>query len=134
MATNIFVNLPVRDLQASIKFFTHLGYSFNQNYTDESATCMIVAENIYVMLLTETRFKEFTPKPIADARTSTEVLVCLALESREAVQTMVAKAIEAGGSNYKEPQDHGFMYGHGYQDLDGHLWELVHMSGEPPKQ
>lgn len=134
MATNIFVNLPVRDLQASIKFFTHLGYSFNKNYTDETATCMIVAENIYVMLLTEARFKEFTPKPIADARTSTEVLVCLALESREAVQTMVAKAIEAGGSNYKEPQDHGFMYGHGYQDLDGHLWELVHMSGEPPKQ
>jgi predicted lactoylglutathione lyase len=134
MATNIFVNLPVRDLQASIKFFTHLGYSFNQHYTDESATCMIVAENIYVMLLTETRFKEFTPKPVADARASTEVLLCLALESRAAVQAMVAKAIEAGGSTYKDAQDHGFMYGHGYQDLDGHLWELVHMTGEPPKQ
>jgi predicted lactoylglutathione lyase len=134
MATSIFVNLPVRDLQASIKFFAHLGYSFNQHYTDETATCMIVAENIYVMLLTETRFKEFTPKPLADARASTEVLVCLTLESRAAVQAMVAKAIEAGGSAYKEPQDHGFMYGHGYQDLDGHLWELVHMSGEPPRQ
>ncbi|MYM23317.1 glyoxalase/bleomycin resistance/extradiol dioxygenase family protein [Duganella sp. FT135W] len=134
MATNIFVNLPVRDLQASIKFFSHLGYSFNKNYTDESATCMIVAENIYVMLLTEARFKEFTPKPISDAHTSTEVLVCLTLSSREAVAAMVAKAIEAGGSAYKEPQDHGFMYGHGYQDLDGHLWELVYMSGEPPKQ
>ena len=75
MATNIFVNLPVRDLQQSVKFFTHLGYSFNQNYTDESATCMIVAENIYVMLLTETRFKEFTPKPVADARASTPLSV-----------------------------------------------------------
>lgn len=134
MATNIFVNLPVKDLQQSIKFFTHLGYSFNQHYTDESATCMIVSENIYVMLLTEARFKEFTPKAISDAHASTEVLVCLTLESREAVTEMVAKAIEAGGSAYKEPQDHGFMYGHGYQDLDGHLWELVYMSGEPPKQ
>jgi predicted lactoylglutathione lyase len=133
MATNIFINLPVRDLQKSIKFFAHLGYSFNQHYTDESATCMIVDENIFVMLLTETRFKEFTPKPVSDAHTSTEVLLCLQVESREAVTALVDKAIEAGGSAYKEPQDHGFMYGHGYQDLDGHLWEVVYMSGEPPK-
>ena len=133
MATNIFVNLPVRDLQKSIQFFTHLGYSFNQHYTDASATCMIVAENIFVMLLTEARFKEFTPKQIADAHTTTEVLTCLQLESKEAVTQMVAKAIEAGGSSYKEPQDHGFMYGHGYQDPDGHLWELVYMSGELPR-
>jgi len=133
MATSIFVNLPVRDLQKSIKFFTHLGYSFNQHYTDETATCMIVSENIYVMLLTEARFKEFTPKPVSDARTSTEVLTCLQLESRQAVVDMVAKAVEAGGRTYKDAQDHGFMYGHGYEDLDGHLWELVHMSGEPPK-
>jgi predicted lactoylglutathione lyase len=133
MATNIFVNLPVRDLQKAIQFFTHLGYSFNQNYTDETATCMIVAENIFVMLLTEQRFKEFTPKPVSDAHQSTEVLLCLQLESRDAVTAMVNKAIEAGGSAYKEPQDHGFMYGHGYQDLDGHLWELVYMSGEPPR-
>jgi predicted lactoylglutathione lyase len=127
------VNLPVRDLQKSIAFFTHLGYSFNLHYTDDSATCMIVDENIFVMLLTETRFKEFTPKPVSDAHTTTEVLLCLQLASREAVTALVAKAIEAGGSTYKEPQDHGFMYGHGYQDLDGHLWELVYMSGEPPK-
>ncbi|MRW85224.1 glyoxalase/bleomycin resistance/extradiol dioxygenase family protein [Pseudoduganella sp. FT26W] len=133
MATNIFINLPVRDLQKSIKFFAHLGYSFNQHYTDESATCMIVDENIFVMLLTETRFKEFTPKPVSDAHTSTEVLLCLQMESRDAVTALVNKAIEAGGSAYKEPQDHGFMYGHGYQDLDGHLWEVVYMSGEPPK-
>ena len=133
MATNIFLNLPVRDLQKSIKFFTHLGYSFNRHYTDESATCMIVAENIYVMLLTEERFRQFTPKAIADAHKMTEVLVCLQLESRQAVMDMVNKAVEAGGSIYKEAQDHGFMYGHGYQDLDGHLWELVHMTGAPPK-
>lgn len=133
MANSIFVNLPVRDLQKSIRFFTHLGYSFNQHYTDESATCMIVAENIFVMLLAETRFKEFTPKPISDAHQSTEVLLCLQLESREAVTALVSKAIEAGGSVYKDPQDHGFMYGHGYQDPDGHLWELVYMSGEPPR-
>lgn len=133
MANNIFINLPVKDLQKSIKFFTHLGYSFNQHYTDASATCMIVAENIFVMLLVEERFKEFTPKAIADAHTSTEVLVCLQLESKDAVTALVAKAVEAGGSTYKEPQDHGFMYGHGYQDLDGHLWELVYMSGELPR-
>ena len=132
MATNIFVNLPVRDLAASVKFFTHLGYSFNQQYTDDGATCMIVAENIFVMLLVEERFKGFTPKPICDARTSTEVLVCLQVESREQVTSMVDKAIEAGGSAYKEPQDHGFMYGHGFQDLDGHLWEIIYMDSAPP--
>lgn len=133
MATNIFVNLPVRDLAASVRFFTHLGYSFNQQYTDDGATCMIVAENIFVMLLVEERFKGFTPKPICDARTSTEVLVCLQVESREQVTSMVDKAIEAGGSAYKEPQDHGFMYGHGYQDLDGHLWEIIYMDSAPPQ-
>ncbi|MCU6496598.1 VOC family protein [Rugamonas sp. A1-17] len=132
MATNIFVNLPVRDLAASVRFFTHLGYTFNPQYTDEGATCMIVAENIFVMLLVEERFKSFTPKPICDARTSTEVLVCLQVESREQVTSMVNKAIEAGGSAYKEPQDHGFMYGHGYQDLDGHLWEIIYMDSAPP--
>ena len=132
MATNIFVNLPVRDLPKSVRFFTHLGYSFNQHYTDEGATCMIVAENIFVMLLVEERFKGFTPKPICDARTSTEVLLCLQVESREQVTSMVNKAIEAGGSAYKEPQDHGFMYGHGFQDLDGHLWEIIYMDSAPP--
>nr|WP_315399315.1 VOC family protein [uncultured Duganella sp.] len=132
MATNIFVNLPVRDLPKSVAFFTHLGYSFNQHYTDDGATCMIVAENIFVMLLSEERFKTFTPKPISDARASTEVLVCLQVDSREQVATLVNKAIEAGGSAYKAPQDHGFMYGHGFQDLDGHLWEIIYMDSAPP--
>jgi predicted lactoylglutathione lyase len=132
MASNIFVNLPVRDLPKSVKFFAHLGYSFNQHYTDAGATCMIVAENIFVMLLTEERFKTFTPKPLCDAHTATEVLVCLQVESRAEVTSLVNKAIEAGGAAYKEPQDHGFMYGHGFQDLDGHLWEIIYMDSAPP--
>jgi predicted lactoylglutathione lyase len=132
MAASIYVNLPVRDLPKSIAFFTELGYRFNQQYTDASATCMIVADHICVMLLDEARFKSFTPKPICDARISTEVLICLQLDTRAEVEALVAKAVAAGGSTYKEPQDHGFMYGHGYQDLDGHLWELVCMSGPPP--
>ena len=132
MATNLFLNLPVRDLAKSVKFFTHLGYSFNQHYTDDAATCMIVAENIFVMLLSEERFKTFTPKPICDATQATEVLVCLQVESRDRVTALVNKAIEAGGSSYKAPQDHGFMYGHGFQDLDGHLWEIIYMESAPP--
>ncbi|HEX8405299.1 MAG TPA: VOC family protein [Duganella sp.] len=132
MASNIFVNLPVRDLPKSVKFFAHLGYSFNQHYTDAGGTCMIVAENIFVMLLTEERFKTFTPKALCDAHNATEVLVCLQVESRAEVTALVNKAIEAGGAAYKEPQDHGFMYGHGFQDLDGHLWEIIYMDSAPP--
>ena len=118
MATKIFVNLPVKNLDRSIGFFTRLGFTFNPQFTDETATCMIVGEDIFVMLLTEAKFKTFTPNPICDARKYTEVLVCLALESRERVDDMVRKAVAAGGNTYNEPQDHGFMYGHGFQDLD----------------
>lgn len=127
MATNIYVNLPVRDLPKSIAFFTHLGYRFNPQYTDETATCMIVDEHIFVMLLTEEKFKSFTPKPICDARASTEVLICLQVDSRSQVDALVDRAVSAGASTYKEPQDQGFMYGHGYQDLDGHIWEIIYM-------
>jgi uncharacterized protein len=127
MARQIFVNLPVKNLNKSIEFFTKLGFSFNQQFTDETATCMIVGEDIFVMLLTEAKFKAFTPKEICDARKYTEVLVCLSLESRANVDEMVRKAVAAGGATYSEPQDHGFMYGHGFQDLDGHIWELIHM-------
>ena len=130
MHTNIFVNLPVKDLKKSIGFFTALGYTFNPEFTDETATCMIVAENIFVMLLTEAKFKVFTPKEICDASKSTEVLVCLSMESKEKVDEMVRKAVAAGGSTYNKPQDYGFMYSHGYQDPDGHIWELMHM--KPP--
>jgi predicted lactoylglutathione lyase len=127
MATKIFVNLPVKDLKKSIEFFTNLGYKFNPQFTDETATCMIIGEDIYVMLLTEPKFRMFTPKPICDATRSTEVLVALSMENRPAVDEMVRKAVAAGGTTYNDPQDHGFMYAHGFQDLDGHIWEVFFM-------
>ncbi|MGH8503307.1 MAG: VOC family protein [Gammaproteobacteria bacterium] len=127
MATKIFVNLPVKNLNKSIAFFTELGFTFNPRFTDETATCMIVADDIFVMLLTHDKFKTFTPKDICDATKSTEVLVCLSVESREGVDEMVRKAVAAGGTTYNAPQDHGFMYGHGFQDLDGHIWEVIYM-------
>jgi uncharacterized protein len=125
MATKIFVNLPVRDLKRSMDFFGKLGFTFNSQFNDETAACMIISEDIYVMLLTENKFKTFTPKKICDATESTEVLVCLSSGSRDEVNEVVRKAVAAGGTNYKEPEDHGFMYGHGFQDLDGHIWEVV---------
>jgi uncharacterized protein len=127
MATQIFVNLPVKDLNKSVDFFTKLGFTFNPQFTDENATCMIVDENISVMLLVEKYFKTFTPKEICDTSKSAEVLVCLSSESRAEVDEMVRQAIAAGGTTYNEPQDHGFMYQHGFQDLDGHIWEIVFM-------
>ncbi|WP_019499053.1 VOC family protein [Pseudanabaena sp. PCC 6802] len=127
MATKIFVNLPVKDLNKSVQFFTKLGYEFNPQFTDENATCMIVAEDIFVMLLVEKYFKTFTPKEICDTTKSAEVLVALSFESRAEVDAIVAKAIAAGGSTYNEPKDHGFMYQHGFQDLDGHIWEVFFM-------
>lgn len=134
MSTKIFVNLPVKNLNASIEFFTQLGYQFNAQFTDETATCMIVSEDIFVMLLTQEKFKTFTPNAICDATKNTEVLVCLSTESREAVDDQVRKAIAAGGTTYNEPQDHGFMYAHGFQDLDGHIWELIYMEPEAINQ
>lgn len=128
MAKQLFVNLPVADLPASITFFTALGFSFNPQWTDEAATCMIVGDNIFVMLLSRERFQTFTPKPVADASKSSEVLVCLALDSRQEVDRMVSQAIATGGSTFKEAEDHGFMYGHAFQDPDGHIWELIHLS------
>jgi uncharacterized protein len=127
MATQIFVNLPVKDLSQSIEFFTKLGFTFNPQFTDKNATCMLVDENIFVMLLVEKYFKTFTPKDICDTSKNTEVLVALSFESRAEVDAMVAKAIAAGGTIYKEPNDMGFMYQHGFQDLDGHLWEIFFM-------
>ncbi|HWH78695.1 MAG TPA: VOC family protein [Candidatus Binatus sp.] len=127
MALKIFVNLPIKDLAKTVEFFTQLGFSFNQQFTDETATCMVVTDDIFVMLLTEAKFKTFTPKEICDTEKYSEVLVCLSLESRTKVEEMVRKAVAAGGTTYNEPQDHGFMYGHGFQDLDGHIWELIYM-------
>lgn len=127
MATQIFVNLPVGDLPASVAFFTQLGFGFNQQFTDDTAACMVVSDSIYVMLLTHEKFKMFTPNPVSDAREATEVLICLSQPNRAAVDDVVRKAIAAGGNTYNQPQDYGFMYGHGFQDLDGHIWELMYM-------
>jgi predicted lactoylglutathione lyase len=130
MTTKIFVNLPVKDLTKSVAFFTKLGYSFNPEFTDETATCMIVSDDIMVMLLTHEKFSNFTPKPISDATKATEVLVCLSVETRAKVDEMVRNAVAAGGSTHSQPQDHGFMYGHGFTDIDGHIWELVNLQCE----
>ena len=127
MTTKIFVNLPVKDLKRSMEFFTNLGYEFNLQFTDETAACMIVADDIFVMLLTHPKFKEFTPKAICDSTKFTEVLVCLSSESREKVDDTVRKAVAAGGTTYAEVKDFGFMYQHGFQDLDGHIWEVIYM-------
>lgn len=127
MNPQIVVNLPVKDLKQSSEFFTQLGFQFNPQFTDETATYMIVGENISVMLLTHEKFKTFTPNAICDTTKSTEVLTCLSTESRAKVDEIVRKAVAAGGTTYSEPQDHGFMYGHGFQDLDGHIWELFYM-------
>lgn len=131
MPRQIFVNLPVADLQKSIEFFKGLGFAFDPKFTDDSATCMIVAENIFVMLVTHVKFKAFTPRDICDTARNTEVLVCLTLESREAVQEMVARAVAQGGRTYTDPQDHPLMFGHGFHDLDGHIWELLYFSANP---
>ncbi len=127
MATKIFVNLPVKNLKKSIEFFTKLGFTFNSQFTDDTATCMIVTEDIFVMLLTHEKFKTFTPKEICDATKSTEVLVALSIDSRAKVDELVSKAVAAGGTTYNKAQDHGFMYSHGFQDPDGHIWEVFYM-------
>ena len=128
MVKQIFVNLPVADLKASIAFFARLGFTFNPQFTDETATCMIVGENIFAMLLVRERFAGFAPHPPADARAATEVLLALPLDSREAVDAMVREAVAAGGNTYNAPLDHGFMYQHGFQDPDGHVWEVFQMN------
>lgn len=127
MATKIFVNLPVKDLQKSIAFFTRLGFNFNPQFTDETATCMIISDSIFAMLLTHPKFKEFTRKDIADATKTTEVLLALEVETRARVDEMVKNALAAGGSTYAEAQDHGWMYQHSFADPDGHQWEILYM-------
>jgi hypothetical protein len=127
MASQIFLNLPVKDLNKSIDFFTKLGYTFNPQFTDENATCMIISDTIYAMLLTEPFFKGFTKKEIPDTTVSNECIIALSADSREAVDAMIAKAVEAGATTPSAPQDHGFMYGHSFTDLDGHLWEYFWM-------
>jgi predicted lactoylglutathione lyase len=123
----IFVNLPVKDLVKSMAFFEALGFSFNPQFTDETAACMVISDTIFAMLLTHEKFAGFSPKPIADTSKTTEVLIALSRDDREAVDAIVKAALAAGGSTFNQPQDHGFMYGHAFRDLDGHVWEVFWM-------
>lgn len=126
-SSNIFVNLPVKDLNKSVEFFTKIGFEFNPQFTDENATCMIIGDNIYAMLLVEDFFKSFIDKEIADAAKTTEVIVAISAESRAEVDEIVKRALAADAKPYRDPVDHGFMYSWSFQDLDDHLWELAFM-------
>ncbi len=128
MHQQIYVNLPIKNMARSLAFFKALGFSFEPKFSNEQGACMIVGENIFTMLLVEPFFQTFiSDKAIVDAKRSTEVLVCISCDSRADVDALVAKAVAAGGTAPRAPQDHGFMYGHGFEDLDGHIWELMHM-------
>ena len=123
----LFVNISVRDLRKSVEFFSTLGFSFNQQFTDEKAACMVVSEDAYFMLLTEPFFRSFTKREPADTTRTTESMFALSCESRAEVDELVRKAIDAGGTHAMDPIDHGFMYGWGFYDLDGHHWEVLWM-------
>ena len=136
MSRQMFVNLPIKNMERSQAFFKSLGFSFNPQFTNEQGACMVVSEDHnYVMLLVEPFFQGFTNKPIADAAKGTEVLICLSCASRDEVDDLVKKALAAGGTAPMPAQDHGFMYGHGFTDLDGHMWELMYMdpAAVPPQ-
>ena len=128
MTTKIFVNLPVKDLNRAVEFFTKLGFKFNPQFTDKNATCMIISEDIFVMLLVEEFFKTFTKKEICNTSKNIEAIIALSAESRENVDEMINKAIEAGGVEPRKPKDHGWMYDRAFEDIDGHLWEITYMN------
>ena len=123
----VFVNIPVADLQRSIDFFQALGFTFNAQFTDATGTCMLVGEDAYFMLLTRERFGDFSKRPVGDARRETTAMFALSAGSREEVDALVARAVAAGGSHAADKQDHGFMYGWSFYDLDGHHWEVFWM-------
>ena len=128
MISKIFVNLAVEDLDKSVAFFEAVGFSFNPQFTDETAACMVMSEDIYAMLLTHAKFAAFTNKPIVDARNATEVLTAVSVESKAQVNELVDKAIAAGGKEEREPMDYGFMFGRSFEDPDGHIWEVIWMN------
>jgi len=130
----IFVNLPVTDLRRSTAFYQALGAEKNEQFSDHTATCIVFSETIHAMLLTHEKFRQFTPKAIADAKTTSEVLICISADSREEVDTLVTKATGAGGTADPTPtQDYGFMYGRSFEDPDGHIWEVMWMDMEAAK-
>jgi predicted lactoylglutathione lyase len=126
-AEKIFVNLPVKDLNRSVEFFAKVGFEFNPQFTDEKATCMIVSDNIFVMLLVEEFFQSFINKELSDTAKSAEVITALSAESKEKVDEIVNKALAAGAKPSNDPIDHGFMYTWSFEDIDGHLWEFIYM-------
>ena len=127
MHKQIFVNLAVDKLDRSKAFFSALGFNFDPRFTNDQAACLILGENLYAMLLGKDLFKSFTRKSLCDPKESTEALVGLSCDSRGEVDALVAKALAAGGTAPRAPQDYGFMYGHGFDDFDGHIWELIYM-------
>ncbi len=127
----IFINLPVRDLDRAKAFFNALGYACNPQFTDHQAACVVVSDAIFVMLLVEPFFREFTAKPLVDAHAQTEVITCLSAPGRDGVDAMLERALAAGASEPRPPRDYGFMYQRSFQDPDGHLWEIAFMEGEP---
>ncbi|RKR37175.1 hypothetical protein B0G82_5244 [Paraburkholderia sp. BL17N1] len=127
MHKQIYVNLAVDNLERSKAFFSAIGLSFEPQFTNEQAACLILGDNIHAMLLVKDLFKSFTRKSLCDPKESTEALVGLSCESRAEVDALVAKALAAGGTVPRAPQDYGFMYGHGFEDIDGHIWELIYM-------
>ncbi len=127
MNTKIFVNLPVRDLDRSMNFFRNIGFSFNPQFTDETAACLVISDDIYAMLLTHDKAKQFTKKEIADANKTTEVFVALSVDEKQKVNELADKALQAGGSEVRDPEDYGFMYGRSFNDPDGHIWEVLWM-------
>jgi predicted lactoylglutathione lyase len=126
-SVKIFVNVPVKNLDKSVKFFKKLGYKFNKQFTDKKAACLVISKDIYVMLLLEKFFKSFIKKRIVNARTDSEVILALSAASRMEVDKMMLKVIKAGGKIVREPDDHGFMYSRSFEDPDGHLWEIFWM-------
>jgi predicted lactoylglutathione lyase len=127
MSTKIFVNLPVKDLDRSKAFFKALGWTFNPQFTDETAACLVISEDVYAMLLTHRKFAEFTDKQIADASRTAEALIAIGVDRREDVDRIADAALKAGGRQAKPPQDYGFMQLRSFEDLDGHHWEILHM-------
>lgn len=127
MVSNLFINLPVKDIKKSILFFSGLGFRFNTQFSDESSACLILAHNSCVMLLSEEKFKLFTPKEVSDSRTTTEVLLAMSVPEKDMVDQIVDKAKAQGGQEIRGPQDHGYMYGRSFEDLDGHIWEILWM-------
>ena len=127
MSRKIFVNLPVKNLDDSVAFFTKLGFEFNPQFTDEHATCMVLSDEAFVMLLVEDFFTTFTTKAVCDSATHIEAILALSASSREEVDDLVGNALAAGGQPAGDPVDQGFMYGWSFQDLDGHVWEVIWM-------